>query len=416
MLTSAAINKSLITKSLVTGASGSSQYCQLLYNGASGSYHVNVTLGVANETWDYTLVNLDNNSLDIDLGVHGSFYSFDYTFPDVDFQFQFTENTEVNSGEFFAAGPVFSIYSKPTDPPTGLIPLYRYDNPELDRHMYTSDWNELGSFSQGYQFEKVQGYLYTSATGASNLVPLYRYYNSTTSDHYLTTTNATYSGYTYEKILGYISTTPITSADQSLNEYFDSTSGHVYTSPPETLSTPFVFSALEGYLTPPLGDVINGGLTPLYRYYNGTTARHVYTNTWSELGSGAQGYTFEKVQGYMYDNSSRANNLTPLYRYYSPGGNDHYMTTVLGNYTGYNYEEIMGYVSTVSTSSFDEVLNQYFCPSNGHVYTSPPENLTSPFVFYGNDGYLMPATPLKPPLISLTNKVFSHRQIKQPGK
>ena len=129
MLTSAAINKSLITKSLVTGASGSSQYCQLLYNGASGSYHVNVTLGVANETWDYTLVNLDNNSLDIDLGVHGSFYSFDYTFPDVDFQFQFTENTEVNSGEFFAAGPVFSIYSKPTDPPTGSecgAPLCRW--------------------------------------------------------------------------------------------------------------------------------------------------------------------------------------------------------------------------------------------------------------------------------------------------
>jgi len=129
----------------------------------------------------------------------------------------------------------FTITAQPAvpDPAQGWVGLYRYyDSDSPSRHYYTNTWEELGSFSQGYEFEKLQGVMYDNATRAPNLIPLYRYYNATSNDHYLTTTMGTYAGYTYDKIIGYISSAASSSTFLQLNEYYSSAGGHVYTSPP----------------------------------------------------------------------------------------------------------------------------------------------------------------------------------------
>lgn len=84
---------------------------------------------------------------------------------------------------------------------------------------------------------------------------------------------------------------------------------------------------------------------PVYRYYNGYD--HFYTTDWNELGSGKNGYTYEKVAFYATSspNNSFYSNV-PVYRYYN--GKDHFYTTnwnELGNGDGkYKYEKIAFYV------------------------------------------------------------------------
>ncbi|MGD9209872.1 MAG: hypothetical protein PVI90_03810, partial [Desulfobacteraceae bacterium] len=58
----------------------------------------------------------------------------------------------------------------------------------------------------GYTFESYVGYVYSSLVQGS--IPLYRYYSSTTNDHFYTTNweelgQGNY-GYTYEGITGYV--------------------------------------------------------------------------------------------------------------------------------------------------------------------------------------------------------------------
>ena len=80
-----------------------------------------------------------------------------------------------------------------------MLGLYEYYNPTISQHVYTYDWNELGSTSLYYTFIKVLGYTYPSASSAPNLKPIYRYYNAGTGSHYVTDVLGTYPGFVYEK-------------------------------------------------------------------------------------------------------------------------------------------------------------------------------------------------------------------------
>lgn len=104
------------------------------------------------------------------------------------------------------------------------------------------------------------------------------------------------------------------------------------------------------------------GSTPLFRYWNADTTDHFYTTNWSELGAGGNGWIFEGILGYVYP-TQRAN-TTPLYRYWNPEIGDHFYTTSLselGNGAhGWRYEGVQCYVysqppveaSGKSTASF----------------------------------------------------------------
>jgi len=115
----------------------------------------------------------------------------------------------------------YTIVAEPASP-AGMICLYRYFNPTSGQHICTYDWEELGSTNVGFNFEKVLGYTYPSATSASNLKPIYRYYKSSDGSHFTTDIAGTYSGFVFEKILGYVGTAATATLSRSLTKYYRS--------------------------------------------------------------------------------------------------------------------------------------------------------------------------------------------------
>lgn len=71
----------------------------------------------------------------------------------------------------------------------GSVPLYRYFNGR--EHFYTTNANEIGTTTagvlgkHGYRSEGVAGYCYP--TQAHYTIPLYRYWNPSIGDHFYTT-------------------------------------------------------------------------------------------------------------------------------------------------------------------------------------------------------------------------------------
>ena len=73
----------------------------------------------------------------------------------------------------------------------GMVPLYRYWKSENADHFYTKNANEIGTKmsgqrgKHGYVSEGIQCYVYEEQVEHS--VPLYRYWKSAVSDHFYTT-------------------------------------------------------------------------------------------------------------------------------------------------------------------------------------------------------------------------------------
>jgi len=100
----------------------------------------------------------------------------------------------------------------------GLVPLYRYWNNGATDHLYSSNPGEIGvtqsgqSGASGYVCEGVLGYV--SPVEFFGSIPIYRYWNGATSDHFYTTNageigtthpgHAGNHGYTCEGIVGYV--------------------------------------------------------------------------------------------------------------------------------------------------------------------------------------------------------------------
>jgi C1A family cysteine protease len=140
-------------------------------------------------------------------------------------------------------------------PPVGpRVPLYRYWNPGIGDHFYTTNWNELGSGRYGWGYEGIQ--CYVSGQSQAGMVPLYRYWNPGIGDHFYTTNwnelGSGRYGWGYEGIQCYVS-------GQS-----------------------------------------QAGMVPLYRYWNPGIGDHFYTTNWNELGSGKYGWGYEGIQCYVY--------------------------------------------------------------------------------------------------------------------
>ena len=73
----------------------------------------------------------------------------------------------------------------------GTVPLFRYFHPRTEDHFYTTNANEIGTTTHGavgkygYQSEGITGYVYP--TPRAGTVPLHRYYDGKTHDHFYTT-------------------------------------------------------------------------------------------------------------------------------------------------------------------------------------------------------------------------------------
>lgn len=132
----------------------------------------------------------------------------------------------------------------------GQKPFYRYWNNAVSRHHYTSNWNELGYNSNGFNFEGIAGFIYDYNISGS--IPWYRYYRSSFNNHYFSTNATAPSGYVSEGIAGYVFSTQVS------------------------------------------------GSIPLYQYYSSNKG-HFYTTDFSEVGFGAQGHTYEGVKCYVIE-------------------------------------------------------------------------------------------------------------------
>ncbi|MFN7927228.1 MAG: C1 family peptidase [Blastocatellia bacterium] len=134
------------------------------------------------------------------------------------------------------------------------VKLYRYWNPGIGDHFYTTNWAELGAGKYGWGYEGVQCYVDSTQTPGS--VPLYRYWNPGIGDHFYTTNWAELGtgkyGWGYEGVQCYVRPTQV------------------------------------------------AGTVPLYRYWNPGNGDHFYTTNWAELGTGKYGWGFEGIQCYVY--------------------------------------------------------------------------------------------------------------------
>ena len=99
------------------------------------------------------------------------------------------------------------------------VPLYRYWNPGIGDHFYTTNWGELGSGRYGWGYEGIQCHVLPQQRTGS--VPLYRYWNPGIGDHFYTTNwgelGSGRYGWRYEGIQCYVFPQP-TSAPSAESE------------------------------------------------------------------------------------------------------------------------------------------------------------------------------------------------------
>ncbi len=91
---------------------------------------------------------------------------------------------------------------------SGTMPLHRYFSPRTGDHFYTTNTREIGTTHQGktgkhgYRYEGHIGFVHSSAQLLT--VPLHRYYNGRTGDHYYKLDEYLPPGYKYEGIQCYV--------------------------------------------------------------------------------------------------------------------------------------------------------------------------------------------------------------------
>jgi hypothetical protein len=139
-----------------------------------------------------------------------------------------------------------------------IAPIYRYWNPGIGDHFYTTNWSELRWGAQGWNFERQEGWLFDDQFVDCGAVGLHRYWNPTIGDHFYTTDYRELrgggQGWQYEGVAGYCFPNP------------------------------------------------RNQTTPLFRYWNSNIGDHFYTTNWSELRAGQSGYTLERIECYVRPN------------------------------------------------------------------------------------------------------------------
>lgn len=134
-------------------------------------------------------------------------------------------------------------------------PLFRYYNSKINKHYYTTNFDEFGNGANGWVFEKVACLVFPNGDRYRGVAPLFRYFNAKNGDH-LYTTQFRELG---QGDLGYVLEGPVC---------------YIYKFPAQ-------------------------GTVPFFRYFNQRTGDHFYTTDRNELGMGFEGYAFEKVAGFV---------------------------------------------------------------------------------------------------------------------
>ncbi|WP_163834103.1 hypothetical protein [Spartinivicinus ruber] len=158
-----------------------------------------------------------------------------------------------------------------------------------------------------------------------------------------------------------------------LHRYWNLAIGdHFYTADKNELGNGkdgWVYEGIEGYLF----NQPKNGTTPLYRYWNLVAGDHFYTTNWNELGVDKNFYRLEGIVGYVL--TEQKPESKPLYRYWNPYNTDHFYTTdwtaLANGRQGWGFEKVEGYLYS-SPNYIDECS----------LPPPPPEEITEEIIYH----------------------------------
>jgi len=298
--------------------------------------------------------------------------------------------------------------------------VHRYYHPGTHDHLYTTDANEIGTTNvgsvgnHGYSYEGVAFTVFNHHH--AGLVPLYRYWNPNTKDHLYTANageigtttpgQAGNHGYSFESITGYVSAAEFPGSVGILRYWQPANHDHLYTVNPQEIGTTHVgqagnhgysFEGVVGYAYPAQHD-----LAPVYRYWHPGNTDHLYTTNAADIGTttpgqtGNHGYSSEGVAFHIFAHPHPG--LVPLYRYWNPNTKDHLYTANAGEIGtttpgqtgnhGYTSEGLLGYVSPNPFHGGVPVYRYWQPTTHDHLYTTNAGEIgkTNPGEV-GNHGY-----------------------------
>ena len=111
------------------------------------------------------------------------------------------------------------------------------------------------------------------------------------------------------------------------------------------------------------------GTIPVFRYYNGSTGDHFYTNNYSEIGDGINmGYTFEGVGFFAFP--TQVANSVPVHRWYKTTTRKHFYSTAANEIPPSSINEgTPFFVYPAAINDAVPVLRYYHSGFDDHFYT-----------------------------------------------
>jgi len=126
-----------------------------------------------------------------------------------------------------------TAFYAPTSQVDGSIPVYRSFSSSIGNHLYTTSDSEKNA--PGFSYEGIAFYAFASQV--SGTAPVYRFYSSTTGDHFYSASDAEKTalvnnpqwGYAYEGVAFYVYANQTDGASPVYRFYNSSTGDHFYT-------------------------------------------------------------------------------------------------------------------------------------------------------------------------------------------
>jgi hypothetical protein len=314
----------------------------------------------------------------------------------------FLKTCTLDSGQktLLASGSKSYIFGNPYNAASGpAAPYYRYWNPSVADHYYTSTRNDTNLRQQGWvNYDGCEANIYTSQPAGT--VALHQYWNTTTKDHYYTVyrddPGLAASGYKYEQVAGYVYSSYSQPAGTiPLYRYWNTRlKDHLYTTVWDDYGRAsgggWVFEKVEAYVLPPQANRCFYATTPLWQYWNATGKDHFYTVSRNDSGYAGFGYRLERCVARVY--TEYAPGMVGLNRYWNPTISNHFYTVDRNDagmaYYGFRFENQEGLVYPYSITTAGIPLYRYYNAGYGdHFYTTDFNELG-----WGNYGWTFEKT------------------------
>ena len=273
---------------------------------------------------------------------------------------------KISPSSYSREGIAFYSYSTQA---AGTLPVYRFINTNTGDHFFTISENEKNNLinnpSFGYKLEGAG--FYANSSQAPDTYPIYRFRHSISGDHFYTANenekntllNNPQWNYILEGTGFYANKTQINETLPVYRFYNASNGDHFYTiSENEKNSISQV---------------------PIYRFINRNNGDHFYTASTKEkdglIANPQWGYAFEGIA--FYEQISQVDGTLPVYRFYKSSTGDHFYTISESEKNslqsnpqhGYQYEGIGFYGYPTQSTGTYPVYRFYNATNGDHFYT-----------------------------------------------